>query len=898
MKRIISIVTSLVLIFTMITPLGVNAANEQGGRYNEAIDFLTAIGIMESVDETIIANPITREDFAVYLANLMGFDTQKTTEQRYFKDLSMTSYGTYAVNSLVDSGVISLPDNREFRPDDAITLAECAKMLCVATGYKTYAEVTGGFPTGYINTAKRNGIIPEILNSEAVSLEEAAELLYQAGQLSMYETVSINSNGASEYTSDKGVTLLSVYHNIYFAEGTVTSICGNSLYKDITGYEDIYINEMKFASEENARNTEILGEYVKYFYKYDKKSEVKTVVYTISKANAETIKISIADFAEYKSGRITYFAGADGNTKVEKRVENPNIIYNGYPIGTGIAEMFSGLNKGYIYLKDSDRNGEYDTIIVNDYINFVVNYIDAGNEIIYNKLNSIDNVDFSEFENVILYDDAYNVLALTDIAASDILAVAKSKDGAVATAVRTNSIFNGTLDNEKTVGGNLVVTTGGNEYVVEKTYKDKFSEQTVIGGTYYYSVDFLGNICFVDVADGSSMEFGWVIASDIDDDGFSKSLSLKMLTKDGTCKIYDLAERVRIDGQTYKQADDMYTALSMAGGASVKEFLIRYTLNDNGLLKEIDTHYLNTPYENDKSSLTPVYEPNFGQYYLRASRLGLKAYVNSDTMTFGMPSSSVWGGGVDDDEYIVGTSLINDRMTTCNVYTTNVLNGYCSAVVYKYDYSQLNSNYLERPSFMVSNIMKAVNKDGEVVRKLCGYLAGSYNEYEVDNAVNLADIEAGDLVRLYFDMSGRVIPSYEGGSDVVVLYDYSLWQGGRPDGSTGVWKNIVDGGQCWLEIGTASYGGYHARMQLSFGFVNSKAGTMVKVGYANGKNFDEIFDTKSVKVTVYDKSKAPENRVYVGTIDDILDYESAGDNCSAVLIHTRDCDPKSLIVYR
>ncbi len=901
MKRIISILIALSLFLVMLTPLGVSAAEEQAGRYTEAIEFLTAVGIIEAIDETTIADPITREDFAVYLANLMGVDTQRLSEKRYFKDLSMNSYGTYSIEALVDRGVISLPDDRKFRPVDTITLAECAKMICVATGYQTYAEMNGGFPNGYLTVAKRNEITPEILNKDAVSLEEAAEMLYRAGQLSLYETNSVASDGWVGYTAEKGATLLSVNHSIYFDKGIVTSICGQSTVKEIADYEDIYIDKKKFASEEVCRDAEILGEYVKYFYRYDKKSETKTVVHMVNKADAETLKISIDDFSRYSGGKLTYFGGSDGNKQIEQSIENPNIIYNGYPIGEKVSEMFKNLNKGYISLKDSNNNGSYDTIIVNDYKNLVVNYIDIKDEAIYNKLNSVDNVKFKEFENIIIWDENYNAMSLDDLAAGDVLAVAKSKNGAVVSVIRTSSIFNGVLETTKNVGKDgLCITVGGKDYMVEKSYKTKFSELTLLGGVYYYSLDFLGNICYVDVADGSGLDFGWVIASNVEEEAFSKKLQLKMLAEDSSCKIYDLADRVRVDGKACKKADEVYAALTTAVGADVEEFLIRYALNDAGLIKEIDTTYVNPLYENDKNSLTSIYGTNFGQHYGRADRIGLKAYVNNETLAFGMPMVPALGGATEDSEYIIGnaTGLAHDSLNTCNVYTTNVLNDYSSAVVYKYEFSTIDANYLERTTFMVDGIGMVLNDEGEAVRQLRGYLAGTYMEYEIDDAVDLRDIEQGDLVKLHFDMNGRVIPSYDAEPDVVILYDYSLWQGGRPDNSTGVWKNIVDGGQCYLEVGTASYGGYHARMQLSFGFVNSKGKDMIRIGYANGENFDEIFNTKSVKVTVYDRTASPENRIYIGTIDDILDYDSVGGKCSTVLVHTRDCDPKSLIVYR
>ncbi len=928
MKRIVSLITGLVLIFTMMTaPLGAAAADEEVGRYNEALDFLDVIGVMEGIDRTTIANPIIREDFAVYLANLMGVETQKMAEERYFDDLSMSSYGTYAINNLVDRGVLSLPEDRRFRPKDSITLAECLKMICVATGYGDYAKMNGGFPTGYLTTAKRNGIVPEILNSEAVSIEEAAEMLYRAGQLSLYETVGISSNGNSQYTAERGATLLSVNRSIYFAKGTVTSVCGNSIFEVIADYDDIYIDGEKLEAAEACKNVDFLGEYVKYFYKYDKKTETKTVIHMINAADEESITIPVDDFLGYTTGstaKISYYGGSDGDKKIEKRIENPKrIVYNGYPIGTGVANMFNSLNKGFVSLKDTDRNGEYDTVIVNDYKNLVINYIDTERNVIYNKLNSSETVELEKFENVVIWDEDHNVLEPGELTASDVLAVAKSKDGAVVTIIRSNNVFNGKIDRKKTEGGRQIISIGGTDYPVEKSYAATFAGLTTLGGTYYYSLDFLGNICYVDEADGNGMAFAWVIASNIEEEAFSNMLQVKMLTEDGKIGIYDFAKNARVDGVVCKGTDAVYNALKNAKTTNksadddndVSEFIIRYLLNDAGQIREVDTAYAGT--ESRNTTLSSVYSEDFEQHYHHSGRIGVKAYINSATLVFGMPAASSWGGEIRDSEYLVttGGSYASDSNRSANIYTTNVKNAYANVVVYKYNVTGLAANNTQPKPFMVDRIERCLSADGEIVNKLCGYSNGVYTEYEVENGVDLTNAVQGSLVRLRFGNDGRVVP-VEGADDVEVLYTAAKAALANPrpnaDGVNGVdsddarikWNNIKADAFCYYST-KLDYDESFARLQLAFGYAHSKVGDMVRMSYTKNpggafdpNTFDEVINAKSTPIVVYDKSLPEDERVYKGTVSDILDSESAGDNCSIILFHTRIFLPQTIIVYK
>ena len=53
-------------------------------------------------------------------------------------------------------GIISSAD--KFNPKEAITYEQAVKMLVCAAGYDNIAEMEGGYPLGYFNTASRLGL--------------------------------------------------------------------------------------------------------------------------------------------------------------------------------------------------------------------------------------------------------------------------------------------------------------------------------------------------------------------------------------------------------------------------------------------------------------------------------------------------------------------------------------------------------------------------------------------------------------------------------------------------------------------------------------------------------------------------------------------------------------------
>ena len=66
----------------------------------------------------------------------------------------------------------------------------------------------------------------------------------------------------------------------------------------------------------------------------------------------------------------------------------------------------------------------------------------------------------------------------------------------------------------------------------------------------------------------------------------------------------ELAERVRIDGVAYKDdGKKMFWAMFASNNGTEREMPIRYQKDEGGKIKEIDTPYMNAPYESDKTHL-------------------------------------------------------------------------------------------------------------------------------------------------------------------------------------------------------------------------------------------------------------------------------------------------------
>ena len=110
---------------------------------------------------------MTRGDFAVIIARILGCDTEATVESM-FPDCNETDYFNAAVTFCQKRGIIDGDDKGYFNPYDAITREEMAKILCnaleldeletSANPFDDDAEIAQ-WAKGYVNAVQAEGIM-------------------------------------------------------------------------------------------------------------------------------------------------------------------------------------------------------------------------------------------------------------------------------------------------------------------------------------------------------------------------------------------------------------------------------------------------------------------------------------------------------------------------------------------------------------------------------------------------------------------------------------------------------------------------------------------------------------------------------------------------------------------
>ena len=131
--------------------------------WNKYLDELTKYGLFEgdaNGDFTPYKN-ITRAEMAKVLCKALRISPDSYNTQM-FSDVDSSHWAYGYINALATAKIVAGNDDGNFSPDREATYAETVKMLVAAMGYAPRAESLGGYPYGYIETARELDLIKDI----------------------------------------------------------------------------------------------------------------------------------------------------------------------------------------------------------------------------------------------------------------------------------------------------------------------------------------------------------------------------------------------------------------------------------------------------------------------------------------------------------------------------------------------------------------------------------------------------------------------------------------------------------------------------------------------------------------------------------------------------------------
>ncbi len=181
-----------------------------GTKYENAVNSLLALGIVNGFeDNTFKSNEnVTRAQFAKMLVETVNLEPTDATATLAFSDIVDSHWAYNYIKAAVQNGIINGYPEGVFKPDSTVTYAEAMAMILRAMKLEE-TMFDKAWPSGYINEAKRIGILESVDYSDpnfAANRGETAISLYNMINL-LSSGKKLNSINAEFAKGDAVVTL-------------------------------------------------------------------------------------------------------------------------------------------------------------------------------------------------------------------------------------------------------------------------------------------------------------------------------------------------------------------------------------------------------------------------------------------------------------------------------------------------------------------------------------------------------------------------------------------------------------------------------------------------------------------------------------------------------------------
>ena len=602
---------AVVLAFAMVLSMGFSAFAytdvTAGTKVAEAVSILSNLNIFTGFEDGTFKpnDTVTRAQMAAIICRTLGYEdqAQASTGTTNFYDVAASHWASGYINVAESLQIVNGYGNGAFGPEDQVTYEQAIKMIVVALGYELDAQAKGGWSTGYLAVAAREGISK---NSNGVVGSPAARgtiavLVYNSLEVRLMDQKTWTPSGDDDAYGKLDETILSQYLGIRKVEGIVAS----TPFADFAanGYTEDADVELTFYADE-----EVSAEYFEYFngkltaynlteLTYDASlvpdannyAGKKVVAYVGEEEDDETGNLMLYAIAEKQgANKVTTLSATQLVEEDEKYGDDDNII--GYrEVGASKIQSIDLNEAGVMVVNNFVLDDEADIATTADLAEYVDNGIitlisnDADSKVdvilvtVYDSEAVVEEV--TEEDGVVAFDCYVGDIEDIDTTDEDYLSVV-IKDGVVATVadiaandtvskVEAGDNFVVYYVSSKTVTGKIdsydedCVEIGGEEYEISafSAYEDT-AALSGKEGIFFLNVD--GQIAHDEAT--SDKNYGIVIA--VGNEG--RKNMVEVVLADGTSATYELADKAKFGAAT--DDDAVIAALaSIIEGDEVEE---------------------------------------------------------------------------------------------------------------------------------------------------------------------------------------------------------------------------------------------------------------------------------------------------------------------------------------
>ncbi len=741
------------------TVLAVPQTTYAAGDYaaSRAVMFLTELDIMEEdtyTGEFWDDSYVKRFEIAQILCRLFDYDVAVDSVSK-FKDVGDADRAY--VETVVRNGLMSGYGNGNFGPNDYVTNEQIVKIFVDVIGGKDYAAMLGGYPTGYLNAARKLGISNGIVTAgnQIARRIDVANIIYNALHVDLIQLTGYTDDYAN-YEIKDGETLLTETMNVYTVKGVVTAIDSTSVNRAGGGTDEasVIIGGVTVLDPTYMADY-YLGSSITAYTKKNTDTNQLTLMYIEESSKNNIIEVNAGDVESVSADEIRYYVG--DNVRKVKYSAITDMVYNGRAITFDKAKL-SGSSDINLRLVDNNDDRVIDFINVTEYTNYVVTKYKEDTETVYFDYDAKPIVLKNNYVRV--FSDGQAV-APVELEAGLVASVAISNDTGNKKVIRIDCSSEGVMGNVDSVtkwtgdGAGKVaayIKVGGKEYKVNKTAQDLILAKKLnaiesgMSGQFYLNIN--GEIVYFS-GGGESGTVGYFVDANIENNSFDTDVKIKIYTDKGKMEIYSAKNRLKIVGNgnnaSVKLSDLATNAawIDLCNEAMGKQ-LIKYTEID-GIIKEIIYCKNTAAYDVKDFSLDAK-----GSHYVRKQGTLEYTYtVDAETKVFYVPNDG--SQAIEKYRALNGSYFTRDKTYDVSLYDMDPSGKVSYAIVRDAGTSTLTIN----DTFMVvTDVMKGVNSDGDIVNIVEGYNTSGTKVSATampgaalcDSADTTIAVERGDLI--------------------------------------------------------------------------------------------------------------------------------------------------------
>lgn len=856
-------------------------------------------GIEKKIGMDIDSFDGTRASFAALLAAFSKRTIASSVSGTYYTDVKSSTNRAPEIEAISDFAECS-----KFYPDDKIILDDAIEWIINALGYNKVAHYAGEGKQGYKNLASSLGLLKNVRCAYGQELDVTAliELFYNALMtpiLAVGDTTDHTKYDLAAYIWHDIIEITgNVVSNGYTSRSGAALVSGNRV---MIG-DEVYFDEEGFASDYIGLNI------VAYIKARGTVGRDSSVIYAAPQSNKNSVTVIPGQnvISGDLSG-IKYYVDLDrSNTRRIAFDQHPDMIYNGRGCTPFKEDKLSGIKNGYLTVVDSDNNGRIDLVIVEEYVDYFVSYIDR-NKMTFSDMYGNVSISISEddVQSAVILRNGERI-SFGDIKPKSVISVSADVTSIDASGIvridENNSSIYKLYVSDKAFGGTVtsisdeLYTVDGIEFkrgvYLDSAIASGNAVSPILGQNYTFYVNYMDEIAAVEALADTSVNYGLLVK--VRNNRQKEQVEMNIITTTGKLQEFAAAQKVRVDGVKDKfdidkakllfydnVSSDVYdsatsSVITVTNYQLVPQ-VIGYTQNKDSEIVSIDTKNYNAAYE-DKYATIRHQEPQQYTCNIYRGMIYPTASTTAPNMNYGKailfvgPSNVAEADISSDYEVYGGTYFQQDAKYKLEIFKHSEFNSL--EIGFLHDGASGSSSSTSDEYVLVNKTVTCLNKDDEVVTRIEGIQGGKRFAADLysDDVLQGLTLKQGDLIAVGMNQRGQIIK-------VKSIFDVSN-------------KNSVS---------LSNNGKYYQERRTTVGKVYKASGSSVMVTSTKAvtdsdvESAIELFNLSSTAM-VYDEAN---KEVRSATSGDIKAYKGvhSDSKTSLVFILTTWGENRSFVIY-